>query len=279
MAEETSKGNGGGGDAVRARALWSGTLTFGLVSIPVNLFPGHRSTRVSLRMLSPEGTPLSRRYYDPETGREVDRRDLVRGFPLDDDRFVTLSDEELESLAPEKSREVDLRRFVPRGQIDPLHFRRAYFLTPAGPSNKAYRLLADVMERTDRAGIATFVMRGKEYLVSILADNGILRAQTLRFDEQVRSPEEVGLPEPEDAPEERVEALAEAIRSSAEEELDEDELRDRGSERLLRLVEEKRERGEDVVGRSAAPAPPDEEDDEEVEVIDLMEVLRRSLAS
>lgn len=265
--------------AVRARSLWSGTLTFGLVSIPVYLFPAHRSTRASLRMLSPEGTPLSRRYYDPETGREVGRNGLVRGYEVDDG-FVTVSDEELDSLAPGKSREIDLRRFVPRDQLDPLYFRRAYFLTPAGPSNKAYRLLARVMEGSDRAGIATFVMRGTEYLVAIVADDGILRAETLRFSEQVRSPEDVGLTDLPDPPADRVATLAKAVRSATAEALDEDELRDGESERLLELVEKKRKRGEGVVARPEDGTRDEgaEEEDEEVEVIDLMEVLRRSLA-
>src|SRR5690606_22010540 len=97
------------------------------------------------------------------------------------DHFVVVTDEELEALAPEKSRDIDLRRFVDVGAIAPEMCERAYFLTPAGGSTKAYRLLAAAMERTGRAGIATFVMRGKEYLVAILAENGILRTETLRF--------------------------------------------------------------------------------------------------
>src|SRR5207248_7073669 len=106
-----------------------------------------------------------------------------------------VTDEELERLAPEKSRDIDLRRFVEAEAIPPMYFERSYFLVPAGGSAKAYRLLAATMEETHRAGIATFVMRGKEYLVAILSENGILRAETLRFSDEIRSPEDVGLPE------------------------------------------------------------------------------------
>ena len=99
-------------------------------------------------------------HYDPETGRDVPWDNVVRGFELDDE-YVVVEDEELDQLAPEKSRDIDLRRFVPVEQLDPLFFERTYFLAPAGESTKAYRLLAATMEKTGRAGIATFVMRGK----------------------------------------------------------------------------------------------------------------------
>src|SRR6185369_18086943 len=91
-----------------ARPFWSGTLTFGLVSVPVDLYPGNRSVRAPLRMLGPEGEPLSRRYFSQKTGRDLDGEDLVRGFEIEKDRYVPVTDEELERLAPEQSRDIDL---------------------------------------------------------------------------------------------------------------------------------------------------------------------------
>lgn len=135
----------------RARPFWSGTITFGLVSIPVDLFPANRSQRVSLRMIDEDGTPLSRRYYCPRTNRGVDYENLVRGYEIERGKYVPVTDEELEALEPEKTREIDLRRFVPAEDIDPLYFRRGYFFAPNETSGKAYRLLADIMERTGRA--------------------------------------------------------------------------------------------------------------------------------
>ncbi len=259
--------------AVAARSFWSGTISFGLVSIPVNLFPATRSSGVSLRMLSPDGNPLVRRYYEPESGREVPYDRLVRGYEIEKGRFVVVTDEELEALEPEKSRDIDLRRFVDRDSIPPVHFERAYFLTPAGQSTKAYRLLAATMERTNRAGIATFVMRTKEYLVAILADRGILRAETLRFPEEIRPVEEIDLPERPELARDRAGPVQKAIDRLTRKTLDESELEDTQSRRLLDLVEAKREKGQDVV---AAPAELVEEE-ERGEVIDLMEVLKRSL--
>lgn len=259
--------------AIRARAFWSGTISFGLVSIPVDLFSASRSGRVSLRMLSPDGTPLSRRYYDPETDREVPRDHIVRGYEVEDGEFVVVSDEELEALEPEKTRDIDLRRFVPRDQIDPRYFERAYFLTPAGNSTKAYRLLAATMERTSRAGIATFVMRTKEYLVAILAENGILRAETLRFHDEIRGPDQIGLPDPPKLKPARVREVESAVEKRTRKALDESELEDHYADRLLALVEKKRRKGVDVLTAPAAHAEADGESD----VIDLMEVLKRSL--
>lgn len=258
-------------EEIRARSFWSGTITFGLVSIPVELFPANRSQGVSLRMVTADGTPLSRRYFCPKEDRELDWNEIVRGYEVEDDRYVVVSDEELDKLAPEKTRDIDLRRFVDASEIDPIYFERAYYLTPGGNSTKAYRLLAETMERTNRAGIATFVMRGKEYLVAILAENGIMRAETLRFVDEVRSADDVGLPEPEKPKAAAVKRIEKAIARLVEKELDEDELKDRSAERLLRLAAKKEKAGEGIVEASDQEMEPAEG------VIDLMEVLKRSL--
>ena len=178
-----------------ARPFWSGTLTFGLVSIPVDLYPGNRNSRTPLRMLGPDGVPLSRRYYSQKTGNDLDSESMIRGYEIDKEKFVAVTDEELERLAPEQSRDIDLRTFVPLESIPPLYFDRSYFLVPSSGSEKAYRLLGATMEKSKLAGIATFVMRGKEYLVAIFPENGILRAETMRFADELRSPKDVGLPE------------------------------------------------------------------------------------
>jgi DNA end-binding protein Ku len=253
------------------RAFWSGTITFGLVSIPVDLYPANRSERVSLRMVSPDGVPLVRRYFCPKENRELEWEEIVRGYEIEKGQFVVVTDEELEKLAPERTRDIDLRRFVEVEQIDPRYFERAYYLTPGGNSTKAYRLLAATMEKTGRVGIATFVMRGKEYLVAILAEKGILRAETLRFADEVRTPADVGLPEPKKPKAAAVKKLEKAIAALAEKTLAEDELADAGSERLLKLVRRKQKAGEDVVQAPAGVVEPSEG------VIDLMEVLKRSL--
>jgi DNA end-binding protein Ku len=259
-------------DDVGPRSFWSGTITFGLVSIPVELYPASRSQRVSLRMVAPDGTPLTRRYFCPKEEKELEWDEIVRGYEIEKDSYVVVTDAELEKLAPEKTRDIDLRVFVDAEQLNPMHFDRAYYLTPGGNSTKAYRLLAATMEQTEKAGIATFVMRGKEYLIAILAENGILRAETMRFADEVRSPEDVGLPAPEKGKPALVKQVEKAITALSESSLDEDELADRGAEQLLALVKRKEKKGEDVV-----PAPAGEPAVASEGVIDLMEVLKRSL--
>lgn len=263
-------------EASAPRPFWSGTISFGLVAVPVDLYPANRRRRVSLRLLAPDGTPLARRYYS-QKGEEVSWEEVSRGYEVDEERFVTVGDEELEALAPEKTRDIDLSRFVDAAAIDPVYFQRGYFLTPSGDSTKAYRLLAAVMEKTGRAGIATFVMRGKEYLVAIFAEGGILRAATLRFADEIRSAEDVGLPEPGKVAKKEVDRMAKAIRAAAAPGLDEDELVDEDSRRLLAVVERKREAGEDVVEAPAGAEEDEGEEGEGADIIDLMEVIKRNL--
>lgn len=262
-------------ELLRQRSFWSGTVTFGLVSVPVALLPGNRSSGVSLRMLAPDGTPLERRYICPAENRPVGPEEIVRGYEIEEGNFIELSDEELESLEPEKSREIDLRRFVPVGQISPFYFDRSYFLVPTGDSRKPYRLLAETMERTGRAGVATFVMRSKEYLVAILAQNGILRAVTLRFEEEIRRPGEAGLAESGEVPDSSLADMEEAIRAASLDDIDPEELEDVYADRLLELVKRKKASGKDVL---APPGGPEEEKQETGKVIDLMEILKRSMA-
>lgn len=259
---------------IRRRAFWSGTITFGLVSVPVALFPGIRSERVSLRMTAPDGTPLRRRYFCPKEERLIEKEEIVRGYEIERDRFVVVTDEELEALEPKKSREIDLRRFVPVGQIDPMVCDRAYFFVPTGDSLKPYRLLARAMEKTGRAGVATFVMRGKEYLVAILSENGILRAETLRFFDEVRSPEEVGLSKPARDSTAGLDELRGEIQSATAETMDPREMEDEGSRQLLELVARKQKEGERVVH---PPGEIPEREEGGGKVIDLMELIKRSI--
>lgn len=261
-------------DVVRARAFWSGTITFGLVSIPVNLFPGVRSHGVALRMLAEDGTPLARRFFCPKQDREVEGDEIARGYEVTKGKFVVVTDDELEALEPQKSRDIDLRRFVPADEIDPLFIERSYFLTPAGESTKAYRLLADSLEEHKRAGIATFVMRGKEYLISITAENGILRADTLRFADEIRSAADVGLPKKIPAVKKAdLTKMRKLITSHAKASLAESELADEYAEKMRKLVAKKERKHEDVY---ELPEEETEEADDS-DVIDLVEVLKRSL--
>jgi DNA end-binding protein Ku len=213
---------------------------------------------------------LKKEYYSPETGKDVEETGTTRGYGSEESGYITVTDEELERLAPEKSRDIDLRLFVKRETISPLYFRRAYFLTPLNGSMKAYRLLAETMERTGRAGIATFVMRGKEYLVAIFADDGILTAETLRFSDEIRSPEDVRLPKKKEPSKTAVRRFEEFTARTTKKTLDPDEMHDEYSNALFKLIEKKYSKRRDVVESEGPRKKPEK-------VVDLMEVLKRSL--
>lgn len=259
--------------AQRPRPFWSGTIAFGLISLPVSLFVANRSSGVSLRMVDDSGTPLNRRYICEADDRALTAADIVRGYEVEKDRFVVVEDKELDALAPEKSQEIDLRRFVPLSDIDPMYFERAYFLAPEEGAIKAYRLLARSMEDEQRAGLASFVMRGKQYLVAIIAEKGILRAETLRFHDELRSPATVGLPEPREADITRIQRFRKAISARSRKSLDRDHLADRYSRKVHERVRGKLAAGEDIL---EAPSP-EAKQEPGGEVVDLMQVLKERL--
>ena len=259
------------------RALWSGTITFGLVSVPVDLFAGIRGRHTGMKMVDAKGRPLGRRYYCPKDDRALGSDQIVRGFETDAGKTIVITDEDLDSVAPGLTRDIELRAFVPRKQISAAYFERPYFLAPSGRSTRAYYLLARTMERTGRVGIGSFVMRGHEYLVAILADRGMLRAQTLRYAGELRTPQDIGLPKRSKVPKKRIGEFTKAIDSLTRPELDMDELSDRYAERIEALADAKRKKGEDVI--DAAALEGEDEDEAGAEVIDLMKVLRERLAA
>ena len=258
------------------RAFWSGTLTFGLVSVPVDLYPAVRPRRTPLRTLGPADQPLVRRYFCSADGKPLTNDEIVRGYENDDGSFTIVADEELDALAPRKSRDIDLRRFVARTEIPRQLLERPYVLAPAGDSTKAYHLLAATMERSGRAGIATFVMRGKEYLAAIFAEGGTLRAVTMRFATELRTPDDVGLPRATRSSAERRQEMERAVAELTADELDVTLLEDEYTEKLVELAQLKREAAQDVV--EIEEAPPEDEDGG-ADIIDIMSVLRERMGA
>jgi DNA end-binding protein Ku len=254
------------------RPFWAGTITFGLVTVPVAIYSATRSGGTALRMLGPDEAPVQRRYVCSKDEKVLDADDIVRGYEIEKGKFVVVTDEELEAVEPRKSREIDLQLFVDLDDIDPIFYERAYYLVPTGGTNKAYRLLAEVMEKKRQAGIATFVMRAKEHMVAIIAENGILRAETLRFENEIRQPEDVGLPKLLKPAPADVKKFETQIAKHAKK-FDPRELFDDYAERLEKLVAKKEK-------TKAAVVKVEEDADEErgADVVDLMAVLSRSLS-
>jgi len=222
-------------------------------------------------MLGPDGQPLARKYYAEKSGKDLDADEVVRGYEIDKDKFVIVTDEELERLAPDKTRDIDLKQFVPAASIPPLYFERGYFLTPAAGSQKAYKLLAETMDKNQLAGIATFVMRGKEYLVAIFSDKGVLRAETMRFADELRSPADIGLPKKKDAPSKAtVHKFEKLITTRSKKQFSPSKLEDKQTDSLLKLVKKKQANRANVV-------KVEEEADTDHKVVDLVKILKQSL--
>ena len=237
----------------------------------MSLFPAARSNRASLRMLGPDGQPLARKYFAEKSGKDLDADEVVRGYEVNKGKYVVVTDEELERLQPEKTRDIDLKQFVPADSIPPLYFERGYFLTPAAGSQKAYKLLAETMDQSELAGVATFVMRGKEYLVAIFSDNGILRAETMRFADEIRSPAEVGLPKKPKVAPASVRKFETLISKKSKSTFSPTKLKDEQTEKLLKLVKKKQAKRSNVVEVES-------EEPEAGNVIDLVKILKKSLA-
>ena len=260
------------------RSFWSGTITFGLVSIPVDLFAAVVPRQKSMKLVDEEGHPLGRRYWCPKHEKVLDDDELVRGYETDAGKMVVITDEEFASAAPEKSRDIELKRFVAVDDIPPYFFDRPYFLAPDERAGKAYALLAETMAKTGKAGIGSFVMRDHEYLVAIVSEQGMLRAEVLRYLDELRTPEAVGLPKAAKADAARVRALAKEIDALAEAKIDAAELADLEAETLRKFAEQKAKSGKGVI--SMADLEGDEDDAaSSAQVIDLVQVLRDSLGA
>jgi DNA end-binding protein Ku len=264
--------------SARVRSLWSGTITFGLVSIPVDLLSAVRPRQTAMKLVDKAGHALGRQYHCSKEGKQVDYDDLIRGYETDDGKMVVITDREFESVAPEMSADIELRSFVPLEQIPPLYFQKPYFLAPAGKSSKAYNLLAATMEKTGRVAIGSFVMRGHEYLVAIVSDNGVLRADTLRYTDEIRTPGAIGLPKRNKVAAAKVTPFAKAIEELTRDRLDMSELRDREAEALQELAESKQQHRDDVIHPTGAETEDTEAAPGGAKIIDLMEVLRNSLS-
>jgi DNA end-binding protein Ku len=262
----------------RVRPFWTGTISFGLVSIPVELLSSVRARDTAMKLVDEEGHPLGRQYYCSKEDKKLDQDDLVRGYETDDGKMVVISDEEFEAVAPEVSPDIELQSFVPLEQIPPLYFQKPYFLAPTGKSSKAYNLLTAILERADKVGIGRFVMRGHEYLVAIVADHGVLRADTLRYADEVRSPETIGLPKHSKPNARKVSQFAKLIDDLLHQQMDPKELADDEADALQKLVVAKQTKDEDVVKQSHLDEADAEGDQGGGNVIDLMAVLRQSLS-
>lgn len=253
-----------------ARAIWTGYVTFGLVSVPVGLFSATEEHELDFHQFQ-RGTSDRIRYkrVNERTGREVDYDKIVKGHDVGGGEYVIVEQEELADIAPGKSRSLEINRFVDLDEVDPIHFQKSYYLAPSdGDNTSSYGLLRDALAKTNRAGIASFVMRSKEYLAAIRADGKVLVLETMFFADEIRDPaKELGsLPAKSGAGKQLsmavdlIEAMSGAWRPG--------DCKDSYTERVKKLVSSKR-KGKEVVFH--------EEEPEATGAGDLVSALRASV--
>ncbi|TDO34689.1 DNA end-binding protein Ku [Kribbella sp. VKM Ac-2527] len=253
-----------------ARSIWSGYVNFGLVSVPVGLYSATQEHEIDFHQFQ-RGTSDRIRYkrVNERTGREVDYGKIVKGHEVGDGEYVIVEPDELDDIAPGRSRSLQIDTFVDLDEIDPIHFQKSYYLAPSDQENaSSYALFRDALEKTNRAGIATFVMRGKEYLAAIRASGKVLVLATLFFADEIRdSTKEIGdLPVKSKADKQLkmavdlIEAMSGEWRAA--------QYKDSYTERVKKLVESKH-KGKDVVVT--------EEEPEATATTDLVSALRASV--
>jgi DNA end-binding protein Ku len=247
-----------------ARSIWSGTVSFGLVSVPVRMFAATESKEVRFHFLDRRDlSPVGYDKVNRRTGEPVPADDVVRGFEVEQGRYVELTDEDVDRLDVELTHSIDICDFVSIADIDPLYFRKGYYLAPQEGAEKPYRLLVEALEQSGRVAVAKIVIRNKQHLACLRPLDGALVLETMYYADEVRRPEQVPQPTVRKAEVEMAKALVESLSAD----WDPERYHDRYRNELL-----------DLLRRKAEGAPlPEPAEETGGEVVDLMEALRQSV--
>jgi DNA end-binding protein Ku len=247
-----------------ARPIWSGTISFGLVSVPVRMYTATSSQELRFHFLDRRDMqPIGYDKVNKETGESVPAGEIVRGFEFEKGRFVEVTEEDVDRLDVELTHSIDICDFVSIEEIDPLYFRKGYYLLPQDGAEKPYRLLVRALAETGRVAIAKVVIRNKQHLSCIRPVDDALVLETMYYADEVRRPEEAPKPQVRAAEVEMAKTLIENLAA----EWDPERYHDRYRNELLELLQKKAE---------GAPLPEPSEEPEG-EVVDLMEALRQSV--
>jgi len=253
-----------------ARSIWTGAIGFGLVHVPVRLYSATEDKNVHFHQMK-EGTNKRIRYQRvTDQGEEVPYEDVVRAYEVSKGKYVTLTDEDLEAAEPRKSKTIDIEDFVDLNEIDPIYFQKTYYVFPdnRAEAGKPFVLLRRALEDTERIGIGRFVMREREYLVSIRPYGDVLALETMFFPDEVREPKKMADPPKNVRVDDRELQMAARLVDSLTTKFDPSRYTDTHRERVLDVIKRKA-KGEEIVAEA-----PEEAD---AKVIDLMEVLRASI--
>jgi DNA end-binding protein Ku len=250
-------------------AIWTGSISFGLVTVPVRLVSATRSQDVRFHQLEAEtGARIRYRRVSEQTGEEVPNDQIVKGYELENGHYVVLEGDELAALKPKASRQIEIEDFVDLAEIDPIYFEQPYYLVPDKDAAKAYRLLTQVMEDEGKVAVGRFVLRSKEALVAIRPVDGMLCLETMRYADEVLDVDREQF-DTEAEPTERELDMARQLVTSLAGQFDPEKYRDEYREEVLALIDRKAA-GEEIVAPVTVEEP--------AKVLDLMAALEASLA-
>jgi DNA end-binding protein Ku len=255
-----------------ARSIWTGAISFGLVTVPVRLYSALNRKSVRFHQLSGKtGVRVVQKRIDPQTGDEVPYEEIVKGYELAPDRYVVIEPGELEALEPKKTRTIEIEDFVELAQIDPIYYEHPYYLAPGPGGAKPYRLLLEAMQQTGRVAIARVVMRSKEQLVAVRPMGDVLEMATMLFGDEILPPERIeDLPDPAEVKTTKRELdIAKQLVDSLAGDFEPAKYHDTYREQVLALIERKAQ------GEEIAVQPPPEE--VPAPAPDLMSALKASL--
>jgi DNA end-binding protein Ku len=255
-----------------ARSLWTGSLSFGLVNVPVALYSAVRDRGVHFRQLhEPDSSPVETRRVCAAEGTEVPWQEVAKGYEIGEDRWVLLTDEDLEAAAPRKSRTIDIERFVQAQDIDPVYYDRPYLLAPNDEgAARAYALLSEAMGDSGRAALGRFVLRARERLVSIRARDGALTLTTMRFHDEIRPADEIVAGSEAGKPTRKQVDCAVAVIEELGVSFEPGSYRDQHRAHLRRIIKSKQQ-GKKIAAPERSPEPV-------TSAPDLMGALEESLA-
>ena len=257
-----------------ARAIWSGSISFGLLNVPVKLYSAVARRNIALREIrESDSARIKHRRVAEGTDEEVPYDEIIKAYEITPGQYVPISKDEMASMAPEKTRAIDVQDFVDLEEIDPIYFDSPYYLGPADGAEKAYSLLAAAMKAAGKVAIARFVFRNKEHLAAIRTSGGVLTLTTMRFADEVVPASELEEVLPDKAPKvaKREQEMAEQLIESLSADFDPGAYRDEYREQLLGLIERKAEGKEIVASEAEAP--------QATKAPDLMAALEQSIAA
>ena len=256
-----------------ARAIWSGSISFGLLNVPVRMYSAVARRNIALREIrESDSSRIKHRRVAEGTDEEVPYDEIIKAYELTPGQYVPLTKDEMKALAPEKTRAIEVQDFVDLEQIDPIYFDSPYYLGPADGAEKAYALLAKAMGASGKVAICNFVLRSKENLAAIRSDGKVLTLTTMRFaDEVVPASELEIVPEKETKPAKREQEMAEQLIESLSTDFEPSSYKDEYREQLLGLIERKAEGKEIVASDAEAPKA--------TKTPDLMAALEASIAA